>query len=743
MTLNTYTYFKSSPLNDNSKNLSSKFNPITASSSVHGLPSEEIKLFSGIDKNVPRSASVKVVGSISRSGAISRSDAISKKDAALSAASGFLMNESDSHWIPMAKWGTHLSSNYPVPSFENLNNGNNTLLDNVSVTSSTNSVMGLNNNMNENNSNSKINIGINSSNQNLFQSGINNPLIDLNIHNVTEGSPILNGNAVSNPAFLNNQQTSPLTGNNSQSSFNFNIPLYSRERDFNIVPSFPYHHPSNASSSSSYYSDITRNNSLPLNNNFPTPPASPHTSLNFGNELYYLKNDLDLLIYTSQQKFNEIKKFIAQNNVKGELNDDLVILANQHLFLKGWYHHTDSLIKKMKSRLQSIFVFQDFGDDSINYSEPGNLEYILYTFNLHIGICRDMCNEIQMGKPITLSNASNWWLSAKSLLHQIYNTFKLQTSLISKSSSQTFNLSSINRIPSTKRDDVLDIYSLKKKDEHFNGLGIMGKDDLLGSIQKENTSSISRSNSCMPSLSSPSSSNSSSGPIQPSTNIYIRNLPSTTTDDSLYQMCKQYGTIVSAKAMIDIRTNECKGFGFVMYETEEEARKAIDALNKLKYYVSFARSGTPSSQESYSSRLKNLEDSTSMNIYISNLPIDVDEKQLLNLFKPHKVLSHRILRNEDGVSRGVGFARFSTRAAAQSVIDTYNNTMLPNSDHPLQVRFADSVAQKRLKSQIAIVNGNRHRSGSLGNSDLSKHVQSPLQQPQLGQSAMNSLTLMK
>jgi len=132
-----------------------------------------------------------------------------------------------------------------------------------------------------------------------------------------------------------------------------------------------------------------------------------------------------------------------------------------------------------------------------------------------------------------------------------------------------------------------------------------------------------------------------------------------------------------------------------------------------------------------------------MNIYISNLPIDVDEKQLLNLFKPHKVLSHRILRNEDGVSRGVGFARFSTRAAAQSVIDTYNNTMLPNSDHPLQVRFADSVAQKRLKSQIAIVNGNRHRSGSVGNSDPSKQILSPQQQPQLGQSVMNSLSLMK
>jgi len=404
----------------------------------------------------------------------------------------------------------------------------------------------------------------------------------------------------------------------------------------------------------------------------------------------------------------------------------------------------------MKSRLQAIFVFQDFGDDSINYSETGNLEFILYTFNLHIGICSDMRNEIQLGKPITLSNASNWWLSAKSLLYQIYHTFKLQSSFINKSNSQASNISSmsgVNRNLSTKRDDVLDIYNLKKDDLITSSNSLVVNKGVNDDLQKDALlGNVSRSNSCMPSLSSPSpSTTSSNGPIQPSTNIYIRNLSSTTTDDSLYQMCKQYGTIVSAKAMVDIRTNECKGFGFVMYETEEQARKAIDALNKLKYYVSFARSGTPSSQESYSSRLKNLEDSTSMNIYISNLPIDVDEKQLLNLFKPHKVLSHRILRNEDGVSRGVGFARFSTRAAAQSVIDTYNNTMLPNSDHPLQVRFADSVAQKRLKSQIAIVNGNKHRNGSITNTEI-KHATSPPQQPQqpqMNQTMLNSLNLLK
>jgi len=736
MTLNTYTYFKSASMNDGTKNIS-KLNPINASATVSGYSSDEFKIFNGIDNNITRSASVNIVNNISRSDAITRRDTI-KSNAISAAASGFLVNESERNWAPMQKWNNHLAPSYsPMASFENSNNS--AILDNVSVASSTNSLMGLSSNTADNSTNPKMNLGINSSNPPIFQ---NNTLLDLNHHNVVESSPnsSLGGTSVSNTVFLNNQQNTSLAGNNAPTSYNFNLPVYTREREFNnLMPSFPYHHPSNASNNGNFYSEITRNNTVPLTtSNFPTPPASPHT--NYGNELHYLKNDLDLLIYTSKQKFNEINEFIVQKNIENELTDDLIALANQQLFLKGWYYHTESLIKKMKSRLQTILVYQNFDDDSVNYSETSNLECILYRFKFYLGICSDMRNEIQMGQPI--NNVTNWWISGKVLLYQIYHTFKLQNSFISKSNSQNLNrnnsVNGISRLPS-KREDMLDIYGTKKEDHITNSSTLVLPKNVVDDLQKE----ITRSNSCMPSLSSPSTT-SNNGPIQPSTNIYIRNLSSTTTDESLYQMCKQYGTIVSAKAMIDIRTNECKGFGFVLYETEEEARKAIEALNKSKYFVSFARSGTPSSQESYSSRLKNLEDSTSMNIYISNLPLDVDEKQLTNLFKPHKILSHRILRNEDGVSRGVGFARFSTRAAAQSVIDTFNNTMLPNSEHPLQLRFADSAAQKRLKNQIANVNGGRHRSNSIGNSNNDiKSATSPQQPPQLNQHLMSSLSLLK
>jgi hypothetical protein len=73
-------------------------------------------------------------------------------------------------------------------------------------------------------------------------------------------------------------------------------------------------------------------------------------------------------------------------------------------------------------------------------------------------------------------------------------------------------------------------------------------------------------------------------------------------------------------------------------------------------------------QESFSNRLKELSEPSNTNLYISNLPLDVDEQvyhapccandqRLDELLKPHRVHSSRILRDQNKTSRGVGFAR--------------------------------------------------------------------------------------
>lgn len=50
------------------------------------------------------------------------------------------------------------------------------------------------------------------------------------------------------------------------------------------------------------------------------------------------------------------------------------------------------------------------------------------------------------------------------------------------------------------------------------------------------------------------------------------------------------------------------------------------------------------------------------NLYISNLPVSMDEQELESMLKPFgQVISTRILRDANGTSRGVGFARWGPR----------------------------------------------------------------------------------
>lgn len=61
--------------------------------------------------------------------------------------------------------------------------------------------------------------------------------------------------------------------------------------------------------------------------------------------------------------------------------------------------------------------------------------------------------------------------------------------------------------------------------------------------------------------------------------VFVGGIAWTTTDEGLMQHFSQVGKVVEAKIIIDRQRNRSKGFGFVTFETEEEAQKALDQLN--------------------------------------------------------------------------------------------------------------------------------------------------------------------
>ena len=61
--------------------------------------------------------------------------------------------------------------------------------------------------------------------------------------------------------------------------------------------------------------------------------------------------------------------------------------------------------------------------------------------------------------------------------------------------------------------------------------------------------------------------------------LYVGNLSYNIRDDDLQQAFAQYGTVNSAKVMMDRDTGRSKGFGFVEMGSDPEAQAAINAMN--------------------------------------------------------------------------------------------------------------------------------------------------------------------
>ncbi|MCR5884615.1 RNA-binding protein [Rhizobacter sp. J219] len=61
--------------------------------------------------------------------------------------------------------------------------------------------------------------------------------------------------------------------------------------------------------------------------------------------------------------------------------------------------------------------------------------------------------------------------------------------------------------------------------------------------------------------------------------LYVGNLAYSVRDDDLQQAFAQFGTVSSAKVMMDRDTGRSKGFGFVEMGSDAEAQSAINGMN--------------------------------------------------------------------------------------------------------------------------------------------------------------------
>ncbi|KAG1473975.1 hypothetical protein G6F56_000634 [Rhizopus delemar] len=204
------------------------------------------------------------------------------------------------------------------------------------------------------------------------------------------------------------------------------------------------------------------------------------------------------------------------------------------------------------------------------------------------------------------------------------------------------------------------------------------------------------------------------------TNIYVKNLDESVTDQELNEMLTKYGPITSALIQTD-EEGKTKGFGFVNFENHQDAQKAVDALNETEHkgktlYVARAQKKTEREEElrrQYEqAKLEKLAKYQGVNLYIKNLDDEIDDEKLRQEFSVYGVItSAKVMCDEKNTSKGFGFVCFSSPDEATKAVTEMNGRMIGTK--PIYVALAQrkEVRRSQLEAQMAQRNQIRMQQG--------------------------------
>uniref|UniRef100_A0A672MXY9 Embryonic polyadenylate-binding protein-like n=1 Tax=Sinocyclocheilus grahami TaxID=75366 RepID=A0A672MXY9_SINGR len=170
-------------------------------------------------------------------------------------------------------------------------------------------------------------------------------------------------------------------------------------------------------------------------------------------------------------------------------------------------------------------------------------------------------------------------------------------------------------------------------------------------------------------------------------NIFIKNMDESIDNKALYDTFSAFGNILSCKVVCD--ENGSKGYGFVHFETQEAANRAIETMNGMllndrKVFVGHFKSRK---EREAALGAKAMEFT---NVYIKNFGEDIDSEKLKGIFSEFgKTLSVCVMTDERGCSRGFGFVNFENHGDARRGVNLY----VKNLD--------DSIDDEKLRKEFA------------------------------------------
>eukprot|EP00262_Sarcandra_glabra_P013105 TRINITY_DN355_c0_g1_i1.p1 TRINITY_DN355_c0_g1~~TRINITY_DN355_c0_g1_i1.p1 ORF type:complete len:299 (+),score=70.83 TRINITY_DN355_c0_g1_i1:284-1180(+) len=151
--------------------------------------------------------------------------------------------------------------------------------------------------------------------------------------------------------------------------------------------------------------------------------------------------------------------------------------------------------------------------------------------------------------------------------------------------------------------------------------------------------------------------------------LFVGNLPFDVDSEKLAQLFDKAGIVEVAEVIYNRETDQSRGFGFVTMSTVEEAEKAVEMFNRYDVNGRLLTVNKAAPRGSRPERApRGFE--PSLRIYVGNLPWQVDDARLEQIFSEHgKVVDARVVYDRDtGRSRGFGFVTMSSQTDLDDAI---------------------------------------------------------------------------
>ncbi|KAL6660967.1 hypothetical protein ACP70R_000351 [Stipagrostis hirtigluma subsp. patula] len=169
--------------------------------------------------------------------------------------------------------------------------------------------------------------------------------------------------------------------------------------------------------------------------------------------------------------------------------------------------------------------------------------------------------------------------------------------------------------------------------------------------------------------------------------VYVGNLPYDIDSEGLAQLFDQAGVVEVAEVIYNRETGQSRGFGFVTMSTIEEADKAIEMFNRYDISGRLLNVNRASPRGTRMERPPR-QFAPAFRAYVGNLPWQVDDSRLLQLFSEHgEVLNATVVYDrESGRSRGFGFVSMASKEELDDAISALDGQELDG--RPLRVNVA-------------------------------------------------------